>query len=480
MQIMQVLFTNPPYVRMEGACPENNFRGKGILWRRWFNRIPEIRRIIRLFGKARYGVRAGSRWPFTAPDKPMNYAPFPFFMAYAVAYLSENGISADIYDAVVEEQYDYEKYIRKILDKAPEIVFIETSTPTIDIDLWVAGRLSEKSDVCLIGPHATIYSEDMIKLPFVKYVIRGEYEKASLRLIRTKAPGIYGYDPVEDIDSFPYPYRDPRVINRYYDPSMPTPKPQLQIYGSRGCPFKCIFCMWPQVMYQGKYRPRSPKKIGDEIRYCIDHFGSKSILFDDDTFNLGTKRVSQLCEELRSIGLSWTFIGRFDTSPFWLFDKMVDSGCVGMRFGVESFNQKLLNNIKKHLDANQVIETIHYLKQKHPQLEMHLTTMKYLPGETEEYRKYDLKILKEIGFDTIKHPHHHQVASCIPFPGTELYNELQKIGFSDRLNNWTLYDGSPDRNCLLEDDLIRLGANFSLRDSDYSNKYGSPTERLPE
>ena len=47
-------------------------------------------------GELRYGIRAGSRWPFTtlmrsAPDSFQwgDYRPYPFFMGYAASYAAQ-------------------------------------------------------------------------------------------------------------------------------------------------------------------------------------------------------------------------------------------------------------------------------------------------------------------------------------------------------------------------------------------------------
>ena len=146
----------------------------------------------------------------------------------------------------------------------------------------------------------------MGQCPHITYLLKGEYILSTLKMARSQQPGIYESEVVTDLDSIPFPFRDYRVSTKYFDPTMPTPRPQLQIYGSKGCPFKCTFCLWPQTMYQGKVALRKPEKIAEEIRYCVEKYGYQSIFFDDDTFNLGTERISRLCDELKQIGLPWT------------------------------------------------------------------------------------------------------------------------------------------------------------------------------
>jgi radical SAM superfamily enzyme YgiQ (UPF0313 family) len=249
---------------------------------------------------------------------------------------------------------------------------------------------------------------------------------------------------VKDLDSLPFPFRDYKSATKYYDPSMATPKPQLQVYAGKGCPFRCTFCSWPQNMYFGNVSLRDPKKIAQEIRENVKKFGFKSIFFDDDTFNLGNDRISQLCDELKVIGLPWTMMGRLDCSPDWLFDKMVESGCVGMRFGVESFDLGVLATINKGLEKTDFLNTLRHLSEKYPELMIHLTMMKDLPGQTEEIHLRDLEILKELGYSTENHRRNYQLSSCVPFPGTKMYADLVAKKGEASLSDYSLYEGSQD------------------------------------
>ena len=127
-------------------------------------------------------------------------------------------------------------------------------------------------------------------------------------MAQTQMEGIYESEIVEDLDSIPFPYRNYCGADKCFEVTMPTPKPQLQIYASKGCPFKCKFCMWPQTMYKGNVAKRSPKKVAQEIKENVEKYGYKSVFFDDDTFNIGTERISELCDYLKEIGLEKTTV----------------------------------------------------------------------------------------------------------------------------------------------------------------------------
>ncbi len=365
-------------------------------------------------------------------------------MCYAAAYLQSHGFDVAVIDAVAEEEYSYVRCLDAIRREAADIVVIECSTPTIDIDVWFAEKVASFATACLAGPHLSVYAEQiMAEHPAITYFLKGEYIKSSLTMARTGRTGIFEAEVVDDLDSIPFPFRDNPGMKRYYDPSMPTERPQLQIYASKGCPFSCTFCLWPQAMYQGKVSYRKPENIAEEIRSCVARDKYRSIFFDDDTFNVGTDRISRLCDELKNIGLPWTMMGRLDCSPTWLFDKMVDSGCVGMRFGVETFDAQVLKNINKGMESASIMETLRLISSKYPRLMIHLTMMKYLPGQTEAIHQRDLDIIHELGYSTNNVLRSYQLAACAPFPGTQMFDELLRAGVTC-LDDFTHFDGNKE------------------------------------
>jgi len=123
---------------------------------------------------------------------------------------------------------------------------------------------------------------------------------------------------------------------------------------------------------------------------------------------------------------------------------MVDSGCVGMRFGIETFDAGVLKNIKKRLESEEVEEILAHITRKHPRLMIHLTMMKDLPGQTEEIHRNDMRILRDLGYSPRNIFRSYQLAACAPFPGTEMYKDLVEKAGSDTLDDFSLYDGGRD------------------------------------
>lgn len=448
---MKVVFANPPVVRSEHSAPENNFHIDGFVlhpsYVRWRGAKLLYQLANRYFGLGRgvrVGVRAGSRWPFTMPQ-PMDYAPYPFVMGYAATHLKNHGFDTTILDAVAEHELSYPRFLKTLRAQRPDIVVLETSAPTLDIDLWIANQVAAFAEVALAGPHLTDGADALQKQqPGIRYLLKGEYIQSALDMAQSRRPGIYESTVVSDVDAIGFPFRDYPAATAYYDPSMPTPRPQLAVMGSKGCPFQCTFCQWPQIMYARNVTLRTPQAIAAEIRKAVAQHGFKSIFFDDDTFNMGKERISRLCDELKDIGLPWTMMGRIDISPESLYDKMVDSGCVGMRFGIETFDNEILKNVKKGIERKDFRGILEHISLRYPQIMIHLTMMKDMPGQTEAIHQNDMRILRDLGYSTTDMHRSYQLSQCAPFPGTEMHRELVAQVGPELMENLSLYDGGRD------------------------------------
>jgi len=396
------------------------------------------------FLSQRWGVRAGSRWPFTMhywnilrylPRRFGFYCPYPMFMGYATTYLQSKGIEAKFYDAIAW-RHDYDQFLREVDKFNPDIVIQETSTPSFPVDLEIAKKLHRNAEVCLVGPHATAFAQKLIKLPFVDYILKGEYELSSLRMIKTKRKGVYEPERVADLDSLPYPYRDKEIIGFYSEPccQRKLSYPQLWVYAGRGCAFSCEFCLWVHTMYSKRFTLRKPEKVIAEIENAISKYGIKYILFDDDCWNLGgDKRLMEMADGLKKLKLPWSVLARMDTCSKDTFKYLVDRGCAGIRLGVESLSQRLLDRVEKKLTVKKIMETIKFLRRL--DVDLYLCFVHYIPGETEQERREQDENIKKLGIK-------YQNPPLIPFPGTPYYQQLVENGFDpEKKVKWEEYDG---------------------------------------
>lgn len=425
-----------------------------------------------------YGVRAGSRWPHFEKESS-NYMPFPFFMAYSAALLEKNGHHVTLIDAIALN-LDEEVFFQQLQDCNPELVVFEVSTPSIDVDLRIARRtkdaVGETLPVVFCGPHHEMFSDDFLKrYNDVDIVMRGEYEFTLLDLVNTVSGGgslenvmgiIYRDEsgniltthprPLErNLEKFPWPARKSLPMEKYLDLPGGIPAPSLQVWASRGCPFSCIFCSWPQLMYGDKsYRTRDPKDVVDEIECCVEQYGFKSFYFDDDTFNVGKERMLSLCNEIkkRDLSLPWAIMARADGMDLEILSAMKDAGLVALKYGVESGDQEILKATGKSLNLDKVHENVKITRELG--IKYHLTFTFGLPGETLETIKKTVDLALELDPDSL------QFSIVTPFPGSKYFDLLDKKGHL-LSKNWEEYDGY-NRAVIRTDNLTNTDLEHAL------------------
>lgn len=386
------------------------------------------------------GVRAGCRWPhFELAISP--YMPFPFYLAYCAALLKKNGFEVLMIDAIAEKITE-ENYFARMKAFQPDFVVHEIATASIHTDFRHAKIVKEilpEAKLFFGGPHHLMYKPEFLnEHPEIDFTVEGEYEMVVLKVAQNlydqkaleqiqglglrKADGTptcNGRAPLVELSELPWPAREYLPMDVYWDNQGNMPTPCLQVHASRGCPFTCNFCQWPQLMYGGnKYRVRDPKDVADEIQFCRDNYGSKSFYFDDDTFNIGKKRIIALCDEFikHKLNMPWSAMSRADTTDIETLHKMREAGMVAIKYGVESADQKIVDDCGKKLDlevaTRNIKETIRI------GIKCHLSMTVGLPGETKDTVKKTMDWVDDVNPDSI------QFSIATPYPGSLLYDQL--------------------------------------------------------
>ncbi len=405
-----------------------------------------------------YGVRAGSRWPHFEPECS-RYMPFPFQLAYAAAILERDGFEVRLVDGAAERISD-EAYLDRLAAFNPALVIHEISTISFEQDMKIIGevrrRLGPGAAIAVCGLHAHAHSPDFLAAqPAVDYSMIGEYELTALELARRLAAGrpadgveglVYrdsGGAPradrrrplIADLDSLPWPARHLLPMGAYHDTPGGIPEPSVQMWASRGCPFRCNFCAWPQIIYGSRaYRTRDPVKVVDEMELLVRKDGFKSVYFDDDTFNIGRDRVLAICNEItrRRLGVPWAIMARADLMDGEILRALKRAGLHALKYGVESVDQGILDRCGKGMDLGKT-EAMIRLTRKLGIL-YHLTFTFGLPGETRETIRESIAWCIRMDPDTV------QFSLSTPFPGSRFYEELEAQG-RIKSTKWEEYDG---------------------------------------
>lgn len=422
----------------------------------------------------RWGIRSGCRFPNLMIKHTNSYVPFPFLLAYTASYLERLGFETRLLDGVAERT-SAERFCAQVADVAPDLIIAETATSALAHDLRLFAALKARlpqSTMAAFGPHVSARPQDGLAGPAVDYVIRGEPELTAGALVQTLAargdpanvPGLSfrrgdgtlietaARPPLKDVDDLPYPRRDGLPMDRYVVPGFPAPT--VFMYGSRGCPCKCSFCLWPQTLYTGApYRPRAAEKIADEIADVLRaRPETRSLFFDDDTFNIGRGRLLAFADALdaRGIRLPWGMNARADGWDEALLRRLKETGLFTLRIGIESGDESVLRRSHKGIDLTQARQMLQMSARLG--IQNHLSFMVGLPGETPQTVENTIRFIKSVPADSV------QFSVAVPFPGTSFYREAEADGHLVS-RNWADYNGHDQAvvrtDAMSADDILR-------------------------
>ncbi|MDJ0819279.1 MAG: radical SAM protein [Desulfobacterales bacterium] len=381
-----------------------------------------------------FGTRSQNRIIKHRSDK---YLQYPIFLAYSAVQLKQAGHKVQYIDSVIQE-LDLPQTIEAARATKADVIFMETTTPSIEADYHNLTELKSATGAKIIigGPHATYFHREVIEeCAAIDVVIRHEFDTKIAGVVSNlnhpenltgisyrngngavdRGDGDYS----DDLDAIPFPDRE-LVPWDWYLEAWYSRQPFMNMMTSRGCPYHCAFCLWPQSMYGHKQRFRSLDNVLAEIRYLVDRYGLKEINIDDGTFTTRKSRVIEFCQRLRDQNLKviWTCNGRVDNLDDEMLIEMKASGCKMIRLGVESGSQLVLDKIKKGLTLGQIEDGVKLVK-KHG-IQALGGFMFGFPYDTRETVEETIAFAKKISPDQVQ----FSISMC--YPGTSLYEYAKK------------------------------------------------------
>lgn len=153
----------------------------------------------------------------------------------------------------------------------------------------------------------------------------------------------------ENINALPAPNYDGFPLGRYLAPSTVLP-----VQFSRGCYYKdCAFCAL--TLDHQNFRQKDPGKTVDDLQMLTEKYRTPYFFFTDECFALSpTKRMCQQILD-RKLNIQWTAEMRFEKNLSRdLLTLMRDAGCLKLVFGLESFNQRVMDFMKKGIKQESV------------------------------------------------------------------------------------------------------------------------------
>lgn len=367
----------------------------------------------------------------------------PLGLAYIAGSLIEAGHEVKIIDAQVSG-YLKDDIRRELMNYSPDIAGITTMTSNFKGALEAA-EIAKSLGITTVagGPNLEVFPEETLSHKYIDFGILGEGEQAFVELLDAiehnnpfsgitglayKEGGsikVNGTARVDNIDKLPVPARHLLPIDMYS--SVISIDPMTTMITSRGCPFHCAFCF--KQFADKKIRYRDPVKVVDEMELLINEYGIKEIMLYDDNIATKVSHIEGICREIlkRNLKVRWESPCRVNRITLPLLKLMREAGCVRLRYGVESGDQKILESMNKKISIEMIEKAFEMTRSVGIETFAYFITG-YL-NETREAFENTLSLIKKIKPDKM------MMTVTIPYPKTELERQSVEAGKMP-LNYW--------------------------------------------
>lgn len=385
---------------------------------------------------------------------------YPYWLAYAAGWAQKEGFEVGLFDFVAQKK-DPAQAIKSLKDFDPQLVVLETSTPSIENDVAFTVKVKKilpQAFTVLVGTHPSAFPRKTLEMtPEIDAVALGEYDFTVSDLAKAltkredlkKVAGLClrvgkklittpPRPKITNLDDFPFVsqiYKDFLNLKDYYFAA--ARYPMVMIITGRGCPFSCSFCVYPQTMHGHLFRFRTPENVVAEFAWMRRNLPEvQEVVIEDDTFTANLPRVRKICQLLirAKNTLSWSVNTRVNLD-LPTMKLMKRAGCRLLIVGYESGSQEILNNMGKKIKLADSLKFAENARRAN--LLVHGCFMVGNPGETKETAKRTLEFAKKLDPDSA------QFYPLFVYPGTILYNWAKKNGYlkTEKYSRWLDKDG---------------------------------------
>ena len=325
---------------------------------------------------------------------------------YLKTYTEDLKYECEIMEFSINDKVD--RILEEILRSKPDLVAFSCYIWNIDYVKAVSSLIklvNNKIEILYGGPEVSYNCEEFLKENIGDFIIDGEGEVTYKEFINWKITteeklknnsksnndnkvdignilGLYrkmngkifynGKRPLMDMDDIIFPYNEEELTNKivYYE-------------ASRGCPFKCKYCLSSTTH---GVRFLNIERVKKELIFLVDK-KVRLVKFVDRTFNCNSKFAVEIWEFLININTEITF--HFEISADLLNEYEIEvlskapRGRFQFEVGVQTTNPVVLNNINRFVNFNDVKEKVEQLE-KTKNIAQFLDLIAGLPGEDYE------------------------------------------------------------------------------------------------
>lgn len=344
--------------------------------------------------------------------------------------------------------------------KPADVYGISATTPQHHLAVEVADYIREyvnpEANIVVGGYHATSMPQHTLETIQADFVVVGDGEYAMRGIVEGKEeflesmigtkqdqegtgnPQILRAQmiPESQMQQLPWPARHLVDIDSYH--ILGTNRivgegegeeiKEGHIISSRGCPFKCGFCA-QMAISNFQVRKRTSDDVLKEMECLYNTHDTSRFYFFDDIFIVDEKHNYGLCDRFEKLQenfeFDWHALARVDvpnTSKKMkaLYQRMFDTGCRQLAYGVEHVNDEMLKRIGKNTTGEQNMKALQMADEVGMRTRAQLIVG--LPGETDETVDDLIRFIEQTPINT-----KFGVHVFVPLPGSPVWTNPEKF-----------------------------------------------------
>ncbi len=378
----------------------------------------------------------------------------PIGLAYCAAVAEKAGHDVDILDLALEK--DVPTANAALRDRLRKEKYDLAGLSCMTVEYEGAKQTAEVIKECdaslkivFGGQHPTIESDEVINNGVCDFIVVGEGEDTFVDMVSAlesgrdlwTVPGILFHknrSPIRtmprsetvDIEELPLPAYHLLELERYFqvESARYTPKHKraIQIFTSRGCPWRCTYC---HDLFGKKFRGRSAENVFGEMYMLYKQYGVREFMVEDDIFNLDIPRAKKICDLIinsemdKKIYMQFGNGLRLECFDEELVKKLAEAGTHHIAVAIESASPRIQKLIKKNLHLNKAKDVLSWTRK------YGISTLGFFmigfPTETVDEIKQTIEFARKTDLDEAL------FSIVIPYAGTEINKMVYEQGLYD-------------------------------------------------
>jgi len=211
----------------------------------------------------------------------------------------------------------------------------------------------------------------------------------------------------------------------------------VPVLASRGCPYQCTFCSNPS-MWTVRWKPRDPNDLLDEIADLQRTYKATNFDFYDLTMIVKREWIIDFCHAIieRKMQFTWQLPSgtRSEAIDHEVTSLLYQTGCRNVSYSPESGSEETLRLIKKRVSISKLLKSMRTAVSDGLNVKCN-----FIFGFPTDRWKNIFESFVSIAKSAIVGIHDIAIWVFVPYPGSELFGQLQAAGRIQELDDDYFY-----------------------------------------